>query len=211
MEEFIATAYEWPDGSSAELDRFTLVDAGWRTDAVYAACREIGVGIAPVMGFGRSSGCAQPNFSAVQRKTVDKKPGDGWFMSRRDKSMWLVCADADRWKAWEHDRWMTAPGRPGCLQMYGQPGEPSARLTDDEKRHHAYARHIVNEVEVEEIYKGTLRRIWKAKSDNVHWFDASYYADVAANMKGIRINGSSAASQATKSAPIPLGAAMKRG
>ena len=187
MEEFKAAAYVWPDGTAVQLDRFTLVDAGWRTDAIYAACREIGVGIAPIMGFGRSSGCAQPNFSAVQRRTRDKKPGDGWFMSRQG-NIWLVCADADRWKAWEHDRWMTTPPRPGFMQLFGQPSERPDRLSNDEKRHHAYARHITNEVEVEEVIKGTLKRSWKAKSENVHWFDASYYSDVAANMKGIRLN-----------------------
>jgi hypothetical protein len=182
MEDFKDTPY----GTRMELDRFTLVDAGWRTDAIYAACAEIGVGIAPVMGFGRSSGCIQTNFSQVQRRTKDKKPGDGWFMSRQGKT-WLVCADADRWKAWEHDRWMTTPGRAGSLQMFGQPSERPDRLSDDEKHHHAYARHITNETEVEEVIKGVLKRKWKPKSDNVHWFDASYYANVAANMKGIRL------------------------
>ena len=71
--------------------------------------------------------------------------------------------------------------------MFGQPSARPDRLSDDEKRHHAYARHITNEVEIEEVYKGTLRRMWKAKNDNVHWFDASYYSNVAANMKGIRL------------------------
>jgi hypothetical protein len=182
MEDFRDTQYD----SRGELDRFTLVDAGWRTDAVYAACGEIGVGIAPVMGFGRSSGCIQPNFSQVQRRTRDKKPGDGWFMSRQGKT-WLVCTDADRWKAWEHDRWMTSPERPGCLKLFGHPSERPDRLSNDEKQHHAYARHVTNEVEVEEVVKGVLKRFWKPKSENTHWLDASYYADVAASMKGIKL------------------------
>lgn len=195
MESFRDTVYE----SAVHLERFTLVDAGWRTDAVYSACREIGVGIMPIMGFGKSSGCTQANFNDVQRRTLDRKPGNGWFLSRRGK-LWLVCADADRWKAWEHDRWMTAPGKPLSLQMFGQQSERPDRMSDDEKLHHAYARHIVNEIEVEEPYKGTIRRIWKPKSENTHWFDASYYADVAAAMKGIQI-GQSAASP-SRSGPV---------
>jgi hypothetical protein len=71
--------------------------------------------------------------------------------------------------------------------MFGQSSTRPDRLSDDEKRHHAYARHITNEIEVEEVVKGVLKRSWKAKNDNVHWLDASYYADVAANMKGIRL------------------------
>ena len=55
----------------------TLIDAGWRTDAVYAACIEAGLGVQPVMGFGKSGGCTQANFSEVQRKGKDRKPGDG--------------------------------------------------------------------------------------------------------------------------------------
>jgi hypothetical protein len=60
-----------------------LIDAGWRTPAVYAACMECGLGVRPVMGFGKSSGCAQANFYDAQRSTQDKKPGDGFFTPRR--------------------------------------------------------------------------------------------------------------------------------
>lgn len=182
---------EWmtSDGELKPID-LMLVDAGWRTDAVYAACHEIGLGIMPVMGFGRSSGCTYANFSDQQRRTTDKKPGDGWFLSRKGK-LWLVGADADRWKAWEHDRWMTSPEKPGSLMLFGQgSADATQRMTDDEKAHHSYARHICNEVEVEELHKGTLRRIWKAKSENTHWLDASYYSNVAANIKGIRLSSS---------------------
>ena len=63
-------------------------------------------------------------------------------------------------------------------------------MSDDEKAHHAYARHITNEIEIEEPHKGTVRRLWKPKSENTHWLDASYYSDVAAGIKGIQIGGS---------------------
>lgn len=169
-----------------------LVDAGWRTDAVYAACAEVGLGIMPVMGFGKSSGCTQANFSLAQRSSMDKRIGDGWFLSRRGR-LWLVCSDADRWKTWEHDRWMTSGGKPGSMQLFGEPSHPTQRLSDDEKSHHAYARHITNESEVEEPHKGTVRRRWKAKSDNTHWLDASCYSSVAASIRGIRLAKSSAA------------------
>ena len=180
------------------IDR-TLIDAGWRTDAVYAACREAGLGVMPVMGCGRSAGCVRANFSQELRATKDKKPGDGWFLSRRP-GLWLVLADSDRWKAWEHDRWMTAPGRPGCMMLFGQNSDRPERLSEDEKAHHSFARHICNEVEVEEPHKGTIRRRWKTKSDNVHYLDASYYSDVAANMEGIRV---------VVAAPKPAAAATK--
>lgn len=180
----------------------TLIDAGYRTDAVYQACAEAGLGILPVMGFGRSAGCVRANFQDVQRRTRDRKPGDGWFLSRQKQTgTWLVCADTDRWKAWEHDRWMTGVGNAGRMTLFGVSSDNPARLSDDEKSHHSYSRHICNEVEVEEPYQGTMRRRWKAKSENTHWLDASYYSDVAANMEGIRVM--SATSLAARTAKDP--------
>jgi hypothetical protein len=184
MEDAKAADYHTLDGEIKPID-LTLIDAGWRTSAVYSACSEIGLGIYPVMGFGKSGGCTQANFHDVQHTTKDKRPGDGWFLSKKG-NIWLVAADTDRWKAWEHDRWMTATSKPGTLMMFGV-GADGDRLSADEKAHHAYARHICNEVEIEEPYKGTVRRRWKEKNENTHWLDASYYSNVAANMKGIRL------------------------
>ena len=170
----------------------TLVDAGWKTDAVYAACLMVGVGIMPVMGFGKSSGCTQANFRDVLNQTPERKPGDGWFLTKKQR-LWLVCADADRWKGWEHDRWTASPESAGCLFMFGTGADNnSERMSEDQKSHFSYARHICNESETEKVDKGVLRRKWEAKSDNTHWLDASYYADVAANMRGIKIASSSA-------------------
>jgi hypothetical protein len=188
MEEVTQEPYRDLEGNPVPID-LSLVDAGWRTESVYQACRELGLGIMPAMGFGKSSGCVQTRFSAPVRRSTDKKPGDGWFLSRRPKQTWLVCMDADRWKAWEHDRWMTPTNKPGTLFMWGEPDPDSERLSIDEKAHHSYSRHIVAETEIEELTKGTLIRRWKARRDANHWFDASYMADVAANMKGISLMG----------------------
>lgn len=200
IEETKEANYVTCDGEIKPVD-LTLVDAGWRTDAVYAACADAGLGVMPVMGFGKSAGCVRLSFSPTQRATPDMKPGDGWKMVRKGR-VWLVEADTDRWKAWEHDRWLTAIGKPGTLQMHGESG-PGDRLSDDEKSHHSYARHICNEVEIEEPYNGTVRRKWKPKSENTHWLDASYYSDVAANIKGIRVVGMQSATGQRKVATIP--------
>jgi len=164
----------------------TLVDAGWRTAAIYQACSELGMGIMPAMGFGKTAGCARPNFNPVSKASKDRVPGDGWFFSRQPTGHWLCAMDADRWKAWEHDRWMTAPDKPGTMKLYGEPSRTD-RMSFDEKSHHSYARHIVSEIEIEEIVKDALVRKWKNKSNNNHWLDASYMSDVAAYIKGIRV------------------------
>lgn len=194
IEETREAEYMNPEGELLPVN-MTLVDAGWQTDAVYSAVAAAGLGVRAVMGAGRSSGCAQPNFSDLQRRTIDRRPlADGSFETRKfNGRLWLIMADVDRWKQWEHARWLTSPEKPGCMFLYGQPGTPGARLNADEQSHHSYARHICNEVEVEEPYQGTIRRRWKAKSDNTHYLDASVYADVAANILGVRLESSASA------------------
>jgi hypothetical protein len=138
------------------------------------------------MGFGKSNGCVQASFACPIKSSPDKKVGDRWFLSRRPKGTWLVCMDADFWKSWEHDRWMSDPQKAGALVLFGTPSD-NDRLSDDQKKHLAYAKHLTSETEVEEVIRGSLKRHWKAKSDNNHWLDASYMCDVAASMKGVRL------------------------
>jgi len=183
-------------------DSLTLVDAGYRTDAVYAACRQAGLGVMPIKGFGQSAGCVKIAWHEVVRRTLDKVPiCDGVFKSKQGETggkIWLICAHADKWKAWEHDRWMTATDKPGCMFLWGK-REDGDRLSNDQFAHGHYAHSICAEVEVEDIVKGALIRKWKSKAKENHWLDASYYADVAAAIKGIRV----LAGQVVKSRPKP--------
>lgn len=172
----------------------TLVDSGWQTQAVYQACADIGLGIYPSKGHGRSHGCATPNFYDVLRATQDRKPGDGWFMQRQASNVWLVHCDTDRWKSFEHARWLTDVGKPGAAYLFGDVTEEERkylekRMPREAKEHHSYAHHLTSEVEVEEVVRGSLKRHWKVKAGRVqnHYLDASYLTNVAANMLGIRL------------------------
>lgn len=126
-------------------------------------------------------------------------------MSRRaaegGKNLWLVGMDADRWKAWEHDRWMTEPGQVGSMQLYGAQAE-GGRQSLDQKAHFSFAKHITSEIEAEEVVGGTLKRSWRAKSDTNHWLDASYMANVAANICGVKLLRSIERSEARR-VPTP--------
>jgi len=178
--------YTTIDGEIVDI-KTTLVDAGWQTDAIYHFCRSAGRGWRPAMGFGRSNGCVQAAFNMPSKDNERRRSGQQWFLSYRNKQkVWLVCCNADYWKAWEHSRWLTDPGRPGCMQNFGTPGDGD-RMNDDEKRHFSYAKHLTAEVEVEEVVKGILTRRFKSKSDTNHYLDASYLADVAASMNGIKL------------------------
>lgn len=190
-EAMVLANYEYAGGGEQGAGRIrdidlTLVDAGYRTEAVYDVCRDLGLGWRPYMGFGKSNGCVKTSFTAPVRSTADKKTGDHWFLSRQPRGTWLVAGDADFWKSWEHDRWLTDPHRAGALVLFGTAGD-GKRLSDDQKRHLAYSKHITAEIEVEEVVKGVLKRHFKNKSDSNHFLDASYMSNVAASMKGIRL------------------------
>ncbi len=184
-ETMVLACYETEEKQIRDID-LTLVDAGYRTEAVYDACRELGLAFRAYMGFGKSNGCVKTSFTAPVKPSSDKKPGDRWFLSRQPRGTWLVCGDADFWKSWEHDRWLTDPHKPGALVLWGKPGD-GKRLSDDQKKHLAYSKHITAEIEVEEVVKGALKRHFKNKSDTNHFLDASYMSDVAASMRGIRL------------------------
>lgn len=193
MEYLRANPYLKPDGEIVPV-KLTLVDSGWQSRAVYQACMDIGLGIYPSKGHGKSHGCATPNFYETLRETRDRKPGDGWFMQAQPGNIWLVHCDTDRWKSFEHARWMTEIGKPGAAYLFGDVTEEERKFIDKRlprqaKEHHSYAHHLTAEVEVEEIVRGALKRHWKIKAGRVqnHYLDATYLADVAANMAGIRL------------------------
>lgn len=191
MEAVRGDLYHTVDGVPVPVD-LTLVDAGWQTEAIYHACRELAAGAAtpdvrPAMGFGKSSGCVQARFTPPLHPTPDKKLGDRWFLSRRPKGTWLVCSDADHWKSYLHNRFLTATDKPGTLFLFGQPSTRPDKFSDDQKRHFNFAKHVTAECEVEELVRGVLVRRWKAIRDTNHYLDATYMACVAGSMKGIRL------------------------
>lgn len=204
-DEWQEADYQFDDGSTIpESARIALVDAGWQTTAVYAACKSIGAGIFPSMGFGKSSGCVGVSFREHEKSTEVRKPGDHWFLSKKQitdhtiaaysgltgrKDIWLVCVDADYWKQYEHERWLTDEGEAGRMLIFGERSEEAermGRLSDDSKRLQNYGHHIVAEALVEEVIRGKLMRRWKGSGAN-HLLDASALASCGASMRGIRL------------------------
>ena len=182
--------YQFETGEILE-SQLNLIDSKWRKEAIFRFCDEAGWGWYPAIGYGRSSGCAGPNFREPVRSNPDKVMSWQAFSAPRSDGGWMVHINADHYKAWEHDRWMSDPRRPGALLLFGEPGHGTRRseMSSDEKGHLSYAHHICAEVEVEEPIRGIMKRYWKTKTNNNHWLDASYRADCAAAMCGIRLYG----------------------
>ena len=213
VEESTENPYCQPDGTKLPIG-VTLVDSGWQTSAVYRACMEIGLGVFPAKGHGKSHGCATPRFSPCSEKTPTRRPGDGWFMSKETiwtgtsrRYVWLCHCDTDRWKSFQHARWLTSEGKPGAAYIFGDipdPGETrNGRLCQQSKDHFSYAKHQTAEVETEEVVRGKIVRVWKVKAGRVqnHYGDAGYLADVGGSMQGIRLMGAFA---------LPLGGKRRR-
>src|SRR5688500_5361874 len=96
--------YSTADGQVKQIDR-TLIDSGFRPNAVFAACAEAGLGVQPIKG--------DYNFKISQHRTATRIAGDGWEQ-RYENGLWYVLAETTQWKRFEHDRWMTGPDHPGC-------------------------------------------------------------------------------------------------
>lgn len=179
--------YYHVDGQEAEAD-LTLVDARYRKQAVCEACAELsamGKDWRPAMGAGTTAGSnGLRRFTPKQKKSRLVKPGHGWYITRESGDYWLVVMDTDRWKEFEHDRWLSDPSMPGALLLFGMKGDRFKSA--DQRKHTSYAHHITNEREVEEVIKGVLKKYWKRKGAN-HYLDASYMCSVGMAMKGIRL------------------------
>lgn len=186
MDQLKEDPYFRADGEIVPVS-MTLIDSGYRTEAVYRVCNELGLGVFPAKGIGQSAGCVRGVFRTTKSRTNTVTPGDGWNKVRVRRGVFLIEMDTDRWKAWEHDRWLTDPHKSGAMFLFGDHEDAYGRMSRDQYDHKTYAKQVVAEIEVEEMVKGVLKRYWKARGDN-HFLDASYMSDVAANMKGIRLS-----------------------
>lgn len=187
--------YRTVDGRIVDIN-MSFIDSGWQAPAIYSAVAEIGLGVRAAKGHGKSHGCATPNFHDLYKRTMDRKPGEGYFEQRQKSKIWLVHCDTDRWKSFDHARWLTQEGKPGAAYLFGEIGDEERRWLDrrmprDSQGHFAFAKHLTSEVETEDVVRGVYRRIWRVKPGRVqnHYFDASYLADVAASMLGVRLLG----------------------
>lgn len=200
MAEFRAAQYATADGEMIG-ESLSLFDARWQQDAVVRGAKDCGLGVKAMIGIGKSGGCVSGTFKELVHNTADmRKCGTSGAFEKIHVGdygkAWVVHVDADRWKGFEHERWMTAQDRPGCMFVFGEDksGEHGV-LSADEHVHDQYAAHICGEIEAEVMVKGFPVRKWIANGGACDWFHASYISDVAAAMQGIRIIGTATATR----------------
>ncbi len=138
------------------------------------------------MGCGKSGRTIKQTFREIlNNHNPDRRVGDGWFMDRIMGLCWEVRIEKERFVLFEQSRW-EAPN--AGFWLFGEKvADPNAvRLSEAEKVHQSYAKHIVNEYQTEEMVNGVMRLKWHA-TNMVHFLDASVYATAAALKEGIEL------------------------
>lgn len=182
-------------GQPRAVDK-VLIDAGNRDTVVYQFIRESGGTLfRPSKGFGSKH--RQSPFNGASRTIPGQRiVGNHWIDVRmKTHGVWLVEMDADYWKRFVHDRFLTPTMNDdgtlqrGAMSLWGKDPQP----------HFNFSHHIVAEMEEEEFIPGKgTRKKWVEKNKNNHWLDTTYGNCVAADMCGVQLF---AAAQATAAWP----------
>jgi hypothetical protein len=182
MEDFRSKRYAFANGEVLEKTISTF-DARWQTDAVLAGVAKAGLDVHGIKGIGRSAGCVSGAFRDVvtNSRTRRKCGTTGAYEELSQSKQWVIHAHADKWKGFEHERWLTPQDRPGCMFLFGQRGD--GRKSPDEIAHEDYAKQICAEREVQD---GQDRK-WIETGGENDYLDASWHTCVAAAIKGVRV------------------------
>lgn len=182
--DLIGTAYRDADGNTRQIDlAFIDSGSGLHAPAVYAFCAEAGAPFAPAKGFGGSAWHAiKP---APGRKTYD----NAHATYQQDKRVWLFDLNADYWKKFVHQRFLTEPfdanhqRNPGSLSLFSCPDV--GQLKKDRRE---YSHQIVAEIWAEKYIAGKGHKAgWVSRGKNNHWLDATAGACAAAAVKGVSL------------------------
>lgn len=160
-----------------------LIDSGDYTEAVYAACRELGAPFFP------SKGWDSKRYRHPQKQTEEVFPFLQCYARLQPADqVWLYNVHTEFWKPWVHERFITSPTDsegiriPGSLELF----DPEA----DAKLHMKFAQHIIAE-ELQIIQREGERTVKKLVplSRNNHYLDAIALAAAAAGCLDIRVVG----------------------
>lgn len=200
-EHIEAEPYTLDDGEIRKLDA-VWIDSGYQDMCVWQFVREVGgMPYWGCKGFGKSRKGMSPFSQGQASNTLGhrRKIGEHMFLAEQANLMWLYGFDADYWKRWVHQRFLTPTRdeqgnlRPGSLSIYG------THYTDEDRRRNereqiAYANHICSEVETKiTLPNKAVEMKWIPKGRNNHWLDATAMACAAGWSVGVRLLAGEAA------------------
>ncbi len=180
-------------GGEVVEPKLVLIDSssGLHQQAVYQFYRTMGRAVyAPAKGFGRGRG--KSPFHLGKAKAGEKYIGEQWAKVKqvgKNEGIWLHEFDADYWKRFVHQRFMTptlddnGQYRKGSLSLWTPPNELPGQ-------HKEYGRHIEAEIWVEHFETGKgIKSGFVTKREANHFLDATAMACVAGSMAGVRVIG----------------------
>lgn len=176
-DELLGTSYVDASGAQRTIDA-VFVDSGAFTDAVYEFVRQVGG--APFYATKGIGAYRQP------KETETTKVGSHLHATNQQgEGLWLYNLDADYWKRFVHERFLTPTFddnnllRPGSLSIFQPTGS---------RAHISFSNHITAEEYVSEFKPGKGEKCyWIAHNRNNHWLDSTAMATAAATLKGVSV------------------------
>ncbi len=172
----LARRWKLPEGTEMGIERL-LVDANWgqQTETVYEFCRRSTLSALVIPSHGRYVGASSQPMGEWKRKPGEKM-GHNWRIAPAKRRLRAITYDTNSWKSWIAARWLTSPGDPGTLTMWGK----------DPERHRMMADHCSAEHRVRTTGRGRTVDEWRLKPgrDN-HLFDGVIGCAVAASVQGM--------------------------
>jgi hypothetical protein len=174
-DELLNKNYTDATGVVRKVDR-VFVDSGDFTNAAYEFCRQVRGPFFPSKG--------QSPFHPKTKSTETIRAGSNVYAAfQPSENLWLHHLDADYWKAFVHERFLTPTFDENNMLRRG-----SLSLYHTEKSHGMYSQHIVAEQYMTEFKEGKgERRYWHKLGRDNHWLDATYMAAAASEAMGIRL------------------------
>lgn len=173
-------AEQWVDASGAarEVNAF-FVDSSDFTEAVYQFIRDVG---------GNPWFCTKgvSPYREVVKATDDKKPSHQQHAHYLPEAkVWLMNLNADYWKRWVHERYLT-PTFDDENNING--GSLSLFQPEGKRGHRTYSNHIIAEEWVSEFTPGKGEKCyWIVHDRNNHWLDSTAMASAAGAFLGANL------------------------
>jgi hypothetical protein len=167
-----------------EID-YALVDAGYKTDAIYEGCRRIAWNYFPVRGLDGTY--RQPKLRDDGSNKLFHECHCVSVKDRDNRDVWLFHPNVEYWKNWLQERWMCDPWTggtrtPGSMALFDPPN-------DDIRYHSLFAKSMVAErLEHVPLPGKAFKAVWNVVDrSNNHWLDAAGYACAAGSCLGVRL------------------------
>ena len=187
-DELLLTEYTDATGTRRQID-LGFVDSGTFTNAAYTFCREVGGKFHATKGIGnyRPRRTPGPQMIIGERLHAQFFPGP---------KVWLYELDADYWKQFVHERFLTPTFdennmlRRGSLSLYQPEGS---------KKHISICQHVAAEELVTEFKEGKgTKTFWLKNNPNNHWLDALAMASAGTEVLSLKLIGGSEAEVSSK-------------